>query len=272
MEREVTDLVRRLPPMPRSVEELLAAAAGKDQSDQQLLEIVRHDPGLCADLLHLANTFCDTGEGTVDTIEEAVEFVGVRPMAQLIGVWYARNVILEQFAKLEHLDEYFNHSHEISLSCRILAETAEMDKHQCQAYSVAGLIHDVGRLIIMLAGGKNTAHLMGTPCSLMQSIIKDERESFAMDHCEIGMRICRRWNFSGFLQEGLLRHHSPLIGDDFSQPGAVIFIAHFVSSSDFTGELLTAMLPAEVIGGIGITLESFDRARFEYLRRTSEHN
>ncbi len=103
-ENKVTEFIHRLPPMPGNVGELLNAANLQEMDDEELLAFVKQDPGLCADLLHLANTFSIRAEGHDDTIEEAVNSVGIKPLVQLIGVWYARNIIAKEFDMLDHLE------------------------------------------------------------------------------------------------------------------------------------------------------------------------
>ena len=138
----------------------------------------------------------------------------------------------------------------------------------CEVSAVAGLIHDMGRLVIMLACNKTTTTLMGTPWDKMESVVVEERRVLGMDHCQVGMQICKKWNFSTYLQEGVLRHHSPLIKGDFNYLGAMIFVAHFLTSSDFTGEMLTSMLPVEITDRLNITESDFKNARDEYFSRS----
>jgi hypothetical protein len=102
-EDKVTEFIHRLPPMPGNVGELLDAANVQQMNDDELLAFVKQDPGLCTDLLHLANTFSIRPEGHDDTIEEAVNSVGIKPLIQLIGVWYARDIIAKGFNMLDHL-------------------------------------------------------------------------------------------------------------------------------------------------------------------------
>jgi HD-like signal output (HDOD) protein len=266
-ENKVTEFIHRLPPMPVSVSELLDAANVQQMSDEELLEYVKQDPGLCADLLHLANTFSIRPEGHDDTIEEAVNSVGIRPLVQLIGVWYARNILAKEFKILDHLNDYFRHSREISLACRVMSEVLEADEHNCQVAYVAGLIHDMGRLVIILLSNRTTAPLLGTPCAMMNTIVEEEQKVMGMDHCRVGMQLCRKWNFSNLLQQAVLRHHSPLIDDDFDYLGAIIFTCHFVACSDFTGETLAAMLPGELLKKLNMTAQSFTKIQQNYFAR-----
>jgi HD-like signal output (HDOD) protein len=267
LEKKVADLIHRLPPMPQNIDRLLRVANNSHQDEQSLVNLIKQDSGLCLDLLHLANTFCGRPEGHDETLEEAVSSVGIRPLVQLIGLWYTKELITEKFAPLEHLDDYFRHSQEISFGCRVLCDVTEMPEHDRRVFSVAGLIHDMGRLVIMLAANRTAAPLMGTPWSMMESVVDQEKRVLGMDHCVVGMEICNRWNFSPLLQQGVLRHHSPLIEGDFNLLGAIIFVAHFVTCSDFTGQMLSAMLPAELLDRLNLTAPDFEKARVEYLSR-----
>ena len=270
IEHDVAQHISRLPPMPENVSTLVHAAENHED-DARLLELVKSDPGLCADLLHLANVFTSVGDRKIETIDEAVEDVGIQPLAQLIAVWYARNVTIESCAHLRHLDEYFAHSREISAACRILAEKARLPLHECETYAVGGLIHDIGRLVILLVSDQLAAPLAGTHWNKMRSMVDDERELLGMNHCEVGMQICLRWNLSPFMQELVLRHHTPFIDSEFSYPGALTFLAHFVSASDFTGDILASMLPAEILDSLHLEPDDFHQARREFFADAEKH-
>jgi HD-like signal output (HDOD) protein len=266
-EDKVTEFIHRLPPMPGNVGQLLDAANVQNMDDEELLAYVKQDPGLCADLLHLANTFSLRPGGHDDTIEEAVSSVGIKPLIQLIGVWYARDIIAKEFKMLDHLNDYFRHSQEISLACRAMSEILEADEHGRQVAYVAGLIHDMGRLAIILLSNRTTAPLLGTPCSMMNTIVDQEQKLLGMDHCRVGMQLCKKWNFSQLLQQAVLRHHSPLIDSDFDYLGAIVFTAHFVACSDFSGQTLASMLPYELLGRLNMTSEGFIKTQQIYLTR-----
>jgi len=265
LENQVVELVHRLPPMPKNIDSLLRSAREDCRHEEELIELAGQDPGLCADLLHLANTYNSTFDSHIETVAEAVRSVGPLPLIQLIGVWYARGIILKEFSFLEHLDDYFMHSQEISLGCRVMSELSGARKHGCEVLSVAGLIQDIGRLVILLASNKTSARLMGTPWNKMKSIVEDEKDLLGMDHCVIGEQICKKWSFSHYMQEGILRHHSPLIGDDFSYLGGMIFITHFVTYSDFTGEMLSTMLPIKLCDRLSLGPNDIEKAREQYL-------
>jgi HD-like signal output (HDOD) protein len=139
-------------------------------------------------------------------------------------------------------------------------------------HALAGLVHDVGRLAIMVAGNKTSGRVLGTLWDRMVSVVHEEKAELGMDHCEVGARICRRWNFSPVIQEAVQRHHSPIMNGDFSFSGALIFLSHFVSASDPSGEILATLLATKVLSKLDLTLIDFEKARDQYKSRTQNSN
>ena len=256
--RQVAQLIEVLPPMPENICRLMSADIDSPQTYSQVRNLIEQDPGLCTDLLHLASALC---RGRIETIDDAVKRIGICALVQFIGISFARKTIAKEFSAMKCLDDYFEHSRDISLCCQFLADFYDMPAHQKQMYAVAGLIHDIGRLIILVASNKKTVRLMGTTWDKMKSIVNDEKEILGLDHCEVGMQLCRKWKFSPVLQEVVLRHHTPLINEDFSFPGGLIFIAHFVSFSDMTGAILSTMLGPELLSRMHISMENFSKAQ-----------
>jgi len=267
LSHKITEIIGKLPLFPRDIDRLLATAVKPSEDITQILRLIESDAGLCSELLQLARSYYGRADG-IETVEDAVRCVGVQPLVQLIGISYARSAIEEEFGALKYLSEYVDHCEDISMGCRILIEISGMPRHQGEMYALAGLIHDVGRLAIMIASNRTGTHVLGTLWDKMASVVHDEKAAIGMDHCDVGMQICRKWNFSPVIQEGVLRHHTPLINSDFSFPGALIFISHFLSASDPSGEIISTLLPDEVLSHLNLTFADFDKAKEIYTSRT----
>ena len=267
LSRKITQIVGELPLFPRDIDRLLATAVKPSKDNTEILRLIESNPKLSDELLHVARSYYGTAED-IETIKDAVRCIGIQPLAQLIGISYARSAIQEEFAALKYLNEYLDHSEDISIGCRILAEISDMQRDQREIYTVAGLIHDIGRLAIMVASNRTSAHVLGTLWDKMASVVHDEKATLGTNHCDVGMQICRKWNFSPIIQEGVSRHHTPLINNDFSFPGGLIFISHFLSASDPSGEIISTLLPPELLGKLNISAAQFDKARKTYRTRT----
>jgi HD-like signal output (HDOD) protein len=172
---------------------------------------------------------------------------------------------------LMHLDEYFVHSRDISLCCRILAELCDIQAHEREMCAVAGLIHDIGRLIILVASSKTSVRLMGTSWDKMKLVARNEKEILGLNHCEVGMQLCHKWHFSRLLQDGVLRHHTPLIKKDLNYLGGLIFISHFISFSDFTGQIISTTLGQELLEALDLSEKKFLEAQQIYELRIRKY-
>ena len=267
LSRRITEIVGKLPLFPRDIDRLLRTAVKPSADNREILRLIESEPKLCSELLELARSYYGTAEG-IETIEDAVRCIGIQPLVQLIGVSYARSAIQEEFSALKYLNEYLDHSEDVSMGCRILAEISNMRREEREIYTVAGLIHDIGRLAIMVASNRTSAHVLGTLWDKMASVVHDEKATLGTNHCDVGMQICRKWNFSPIIQEGVLRHHTPLINSDFSLPGALIFISHFLSASDPSGDILSMLSAAEIVTNLNLSAANFDRARDIYKSRS----
>jgi HD-like signal output (HDOD) protein len=267
LSHKITQLVDSLPLFPTDIDRLLSAAVKPSENGKELLGLIESDSGVRAELLNLARSYFGKAED-FQTIEDAVRSVGIQPLVQLIGISYARHVIQDEFAALKYLNEYVDHSEEISMCCRILAEISNIPRNECEVYALAGMIHDVGRLTILVASSKTGAHVLGTLWDKMSLVVKEEKEELGTDHCDVGMRICRKWNLSPVIQEGVLRHHSPLFDSDFSFAGGLIFLSHFVSFSDPSGDIISTALPAELFDRLNLSSADFDKAKEVYKSRT----
>jgi len=267
LSRKIRELVDGLPLFPTDIDKLLAAALRPSENGTEIIHLIESDPKLSGELLRLARSYFGKAED-LKTVEDAMRIIGVQPLVQLIGISYARNAIQEEFAALKYLNEYVDHSEEISIGCRVLAETLGTARNECELYALAGLIHDVGRLAILVASNMTGVHVLGTLWDKMASVVHDETAALGTNHCEVGMQICRKWNFSPIIQEGVLRHHTPLVDSDFNFTGGLIFVSHFLSASDPSGDIVSSSLPDELLVRLNLSGADFDNAKNAYRART----
>jgi HD-like signal output (HDOD) protein len=256
---------------PTDINQLLSTAVRPAQDGTEILRLIESEPKLSNQLLALARSYFAQAED-FESIEDAVQHVGIRPLVQLIGISYARETIQQEFAALKYLNDYVDHGEDIYIASDILGRICSLPREQRQIHALAGLVHDVGRLAIMVAGNKTSARVLGTLWDRMVSVVHEEKAELGMDHCDVGARICRRWNFSPVIQDAVLRHHSPIMNGDFSFAGALIFLSHFVSASDPSGEILAMLLSTKILNKLDLTPVDFEKAKDQYESRMQNSN
>lgn len=255
--------IERLPPMPQNIVELRKRIADPHVNFASLVPILKNDPALCADLLHIANSAFYGVHHTVETVDEAVRYFGVDHLVDFISVSFSEKVVRGYFKNVKNLNDYFHHSLNVSTAAGILAKVARKDPHEQNVTAVAGLLHDIGRLIILVVTEQSIEEVTGDSYDCIIDIVKNEKAILGIDHCEIGAKICKKWMFPEHLQTAVLRHHTPLEGS-LCEAGAFILLAHFVTMENFPISLLIDTYPPDVMKILGLSEHALMEARQIY--------
>lgn len=261
--RKLVEQLDQLPPMPSNILKLRRAAADPNMNYDHITPILKEDPSICADLLHIANSARYGVGHKVETIEEAVRYFGMGSLVEFVAAACSEKIIRRQFASVRNLNEYLIHSRKISLATSYISRAIKVSVHDQEVYSITGLLHDIGRLVIILVANekKFSKELLGVSWEDIQEYISSENQLYGMDHAEVGMLICRKWEFPDRIIEGVKRHHTPLKNNKLSFDGLVIFLAEIISIKGLSENIVKNALPQSVFEEINITPETLLEAR-----------
>jgi putative nucleotidyltransferase with HDIG domain len=235
----------------------LPAAAAKlmrtsveDVSAFELESIAASDPVLAGRLLGVSNS-AFFGPAS-----------GIRHLRQAIlrrGVPFARKVLLEAcfgpiFAS-STLAELWKHSRLVAANAHELAVECGFDSEV--AY-VAGLLHDIGRLVMLGCAPEIQADeagrlAAGFPLVYVETLI------YGTDHATVGRELLSRWSLSSEIVEAVAFHHCPERTD--STLAAILFLADddSLSGASTSENLSPGMRRARAIQIMGINGFSLDR-------------
>lgn len=188
-----------------------------------LARTVATDPGLTARLLRLANSPFYGFPSRIDSIERALAVIGMNALRNLV----LATSVSETFGRLpvDHMQDFWRHSLHCGLLSRALGERCGM--RDPESLFVAGLLHDVGQLLMFAKLPEMTreAHARADDCGLPVDAL--ERSIIGIDHAEVGGELLRRWNLPQNLWEPVARHHRPLdVGLDSAQTQTAAAILH----------------------------------------------
>src|SRR5262245_21260969 len=140
----------RLPSL-STINSALRELLGADQRyTSQVAEIIRRDPSLTARLLRLVNSVYYGLSSPVNSIEEAVFYLGVRQIRQLVTV----TPIIEDFQRLAGKTpfpwrDFWQHCIGTAILAREVVSAMRMPTDEVDY--VGGLIHDVGKIAMAAA-------------------------------------------------------------------------------------------------------------------------
>ena len=265
--QQVLSAIENLPPMPENIVKMRKVCANPDASFVDLVPIIESDPGFCADILHIANSAYYGLRHTVESVREAVRYMGFNSVVDYLAVSFSKKVVRSEFSSIKNLEEYFVHSNSIALATKCLAKAAGRSAEVQEFYTIAGLLHDVGRLVILMVSDPQIQSYIGDLSESKPELSQEEYNLLGVDHCFIGKQICEKWQFSEELQTAILRHHTP-IKEPFCKTAAFIMLAHFIAMEDFPISRVVDFYPPETSEKMGIDADMVNRARSLYFEET----
>ncbi|WP_428566574.1 MAG: HDOD domain-containing protein [Solidesulfovibrio sp. DCME] len=198
---------------------------------------IRHDPSLAAKLLRLVNssfysrTMRAVGgrfPAKVDSLSRAVMVVGGRQLATLaLGV-----SVLPLFQDIPphwvNMRVFWEHS----VGCAVAAQAIALARGQDDAETafVAGLLHDIGRIVVFKQASHHMAAAMRRAAAERQPLYALERETLGFDHAELGGGLLRKWQFPAHLEK-MVRYHHNLDEPLFLEGPAVIHLADCLATA-----------------------------------------
>jgi putative nucleotidyltransferase with HDIG domain len=201
---DVTYAIESLPAMPVAVTRLSALLVDDRSSTSQVAAVIRTDPGLTANLLRIANSAAFRGRLPTATVQDAVARLGSRRVHELLSCDWLRRTLPGALPFYGHRPESFWHH------CVATAVISERLGESCalksNALFAAGLLHDIGQIVIALAWG---AARRGTPPARGSlSILELERKVVGDDHASIGARLATTWRLPSEVEAAVRYHHA----------------------------------------------------------------
>jgi HD-like signal output (HDOD) protein len=209
--------LKGLPPFPAVVTRLLGLLATDDYEMHQLVDLISGDPMFASELL-LATNSARYGSGKeVTSIRHAAALLG-RETLRSFAVAASLRMYVGRVARQDQLAKVWRHSLATAVICEVLAEcNPEIPKKsRDDTPYVAGLLHDIGSLGLMVAHPKEYATAMDNAIQNSKDLREIEQNMFQLDHCAAGHRIACAWKFSPAVAEVALRHHQAPSGSDFT--------------------------------------------------------
>ena len=215
--------------LPAIFHELNTALADPRTSLDRVGEIIEADVDLTARLVRIANSPFYGFPNRIETIVEATTLIGLEQIRDLA----AATMVLEFFqgvpSALLDLESFWQHSLACGISARVLA--CQRRNSQPERFFLAGLLHDVGRLVICLRAPEQLSAVFARRDATGQTLRETEASVFGVDHAEIGGALLEFWRFPAAIADTVRWHHAP--GESAGHPveASLIHVADIFAHS-----------------------------------------
>ncbi len=184
----------------------VVAASGASAVIDEVAAVLIADQSLAARLLWLANS---SASRPVRTVSAAVRALGVEAVRAAV----LSNKVCEACqadSRGDGLDwgASWRHSLSVAFAARLLAERIELPLDGEEVF-LAGLFHDIGKLMLSETLPKSYARTLAAAKSQNGNIADWERKTLGVDHLVAGRRLAQRWRLGSAIENVIWLHHQP---------------------------------------------------------------
>lgn len=222
--QNVSDLVS-LPAVNERVMALLDAEA----TQVEIGDVLRHDPSLTARLLKAANARRYGASSQVTDVGEAIDLMGTAEVRSLVTATAAVDSFRNVPVDLVDMNNFWQHSVCCALTARALA--AQCGAEDQESLFLAGLLHDVGQLIIYHELPELARQVLEKAGEPEERRYRAEQAIIGFTHAQVGAELLRVWGFPTRLHEAVEFHHEPVKARRFPVDAAIVHLATCISNA-----------------------------------------
>jgi len=198
--------VKDLPVMPRTYLALRQKLVEPDVSVKDVVKLVEQDVGISAKILQLVNSAFFGLPREISTLLTAVSYLGI-DMVQNMVLSAEVFRVFERTAALPGFSFEEMHQHS-QLTAKIAARIpAQGTAHDVAV--VAGLLHDVGKLVLATRSPKHFARALAGAKEEKRPLYAVEEELMGVSHAEVGAYLLGIWGLPCPVVEAVAHHHQP---------------------------------------------------------------
>ena len=191
-----------IPALPGTHSRALALVADDGVQMGELAAVVESDPSLTLAVLRVANSAAAAGHTRYTVARDAIIRIGLASTRRLIAATAVSNAFPNLESSGLDVDAIWEHS----LAIAVLSEAAATDRRKKSIAFSAGLLHDVGRLVMANRHPDRYARVVraaarGTDTRRAEELL------FGMDHAAVGARVANAWELDAEITHAIRDHH-----------------------------------------------------------------
>jgi len=186
----------------------MASLASEDVSFSSLSDLIEKDTVLAGNILKVVNSALYGRRGEVNSVRHAVALLGVNKLRNtVLGMSITRMWARVKTPGGWSTKDFNMHSVAVAVLSDLLAQRTGV--LYPEGAFIAGLLHDLGRLLIAIAVSDEYGEIMSLYAGNGRTLCDCEREVIGLDHAEISALALAAWNLPGPIQEAVRYHHQP---------------------------------------------------------------
>jgi HD-like signal output (HDOD) protein/ActR/RegA family two-component response regulator len=198
-----------LPSTPGIYRELIQLLQKDEVSARQIGVVLAQDMGMTAKVLQLVNSAFFGLCRHITNPEDAVMFLGIDTVKALALSVSAFSCFHASQCPRFSIEGLQRHSTAVACIAREIAKSQNVSKSFLDDTFVAGLLHDVGQLVLVSSYPEKYDALLSAVAAGDRTIAEAECETFGTTHAEVGGYLLWLWGLPDPVVEAVVFDHSP---------------------------------------------------------------
>ncbi|MDX2111452.1 MAG: response regulator [Verrucomicrobiota bacterium] len=207
--REIVSRIDNLPAFPLLYKKVMEVLQNPSSSLEDIAELIEQDVAVTAKILKLVNSAFFGIKRHVSGVSEAILYLGLETVRGLLMSIGTFNQFKLQPDQLGFMNALWAHSLDVAILAKRIAETEQVPSAMIESVYTAGLLHDVGKLILITylpeIHHKVEVYRAENHCSLIEA----ESRVYRSTHADLGAYLLGLWGLPPPLVEAVLYHHTP---------------------------------------------------------------
>ncbi len=212
-----------LPTLPSVIVQVNEKVNNPKTSALDLARTILEDQALTARLLRLVNSPFYGFPRRIATVTEAVTILGFHPVRNLLLTASIIDLLVSEETPEFSPTSLWEHSVGVAVAAGLLARYARHEDRE--EVFVAGLLHDVGKLVLFHFLTKEFTQVLEVARSEDVSIRSAEQRVLGFTHDQVGRLLAERWKLPVRLSEAVGFHHRPDLAQFGKREAAIVHAA-----------------------------------------------
>lgn len=244
-----------VPSLPALYQEVLAEIQAEDASLNRIATVIAKDAGMTAKILQVANSAFMGIRYNVSSPVQAVSLIGIEMVRSLVLFVH----VFSQFEGHEGITSFWTGlwQHSMSVAClaQRIAVCEKSPKPLVDESFTAGLLHDIGKLVLLARLPKEYAAIVAGLARNPVPLPDAEQQVFGCTHADLGAYLLSIWGHPHPLIQAVAYHDRPAESADrkFSSLTAVHVADALISAGNSSLIIQDTQLDESYLSVLGLS-------------------